>query len=554
MRSFVVRITLAVLLAALLAACAASAPQQPAAPSGTIRWSLEGVSDITRLDPARLGGSQDNIPVNLIFGGLVRINDKLELVGEGAERWEISDDGTVYTFFLRKNLKYGNGDPVTAQQFADSFARALAPATGTEFALTFLSNVVGSREVFEGKAPSLAGMRTLDASTLEITLDSPRGYFLSQLSYGLMFLTPKQIEAAGTTWVDTAFGSGPFRVKLREPGRRLVLEGNPHYWAGLPGVQEVEFRYYPSSDAALTAYLAGEVDIMGSLQAGVPAQRLGEVRGKPGFQSMSAPVVRFVGFNNTLPPFNNVYVRQAFAQATDKDELARKVLGGAGVAAERILPAGFPGTQLPIEPLRFDPVNGARAALGLAGYQSGAELPPITLPYESGDPDLEQAALALQSNWRETLGVNVRLEPVSRDVLIARLDAMITNPSDPATAMQLYLSVWGADYPDPQNFISLQLRSDSPYNNGHWASARFDELTAQADQLSGDASQPERLKLYRDAEQIAVSEVGWLPLYNPQVVLAIRPSVKGLVATTTPQGIIAADWTQVRIEPIANSQ
>lgn len=543
-------LTAALLLAVLLlVACGPEAAQPPAEPAGTIRWSLEGVTDITRLDPARLGGNQDNIPLFLIFGGLVRLNDKLEIVGEGAERWTVSDDGLVYSFTLRENLKLGNGDPVTAQQFADSFARALAPETGTEFALTFLANVIGAREVFEGKAERISGIRAVDDRTLEISLDSPRGYFLSQLSYGLMFLTPiAQMNAAGENWVNSAFGTGPFRVKLREPGERLVLEGNPHYWAGLPGVQEVEFRYYPGTDASLDAYLAGEVDIMGSIQAGVPAARLAEVRDMPGFQSVSAPVVRYIGFNNTLPPFNNVAVRQAFAQAVDKDALARQVLGGAAVAAERILPAGFPGTQLPVEPLAFDPVNGARASLGLAGYQSGAELPPITLTYEGGDPDLEQAARALQANWRDTLGVNVQLEPVSRDLLIDKLDAMITAPSDPATAMQLYLSVWGADYPDPQNFLSLQLRSDSPYNNGHWANARFDELTAEADQLSASGSQPERMRLYRDAEQLAVSEVGWLPLYSPEVVVAIRPTIKGLFVTATPQGIIAADWTRVRIE------
>jgi peptide/nickel transport system substrate-binding protein/oligopeptide transport system substrate-binding protein len=113
--------------------------------------------------------------------------------------------------------------------------------------------------------------------------------------------------------------------------------------------------------------------------------------------------------------------------------------------------------------------------------------------------------------------------------------------------MQMYLSVWGADYPDPQNFISLQLHSQSPYNNGHWASEEFDRLVSQADQLSGAQGQRERFDLYRDAEQIAVSEVGWLPLYSPQVTLVIRPTVQGLVPTVTPQGIIATDWTRVRI-------
>ncbi|HMQ32035.1 MAG TPA: peptide ABC transporter substrate-binding protein, partial [Chloroflexaceae bacterium] len=516
------------------------------APGGTLRWSLEGLDDIARLDPARMGGNQENIPIYLIFGGLVRINDRLEVVGEGAERWTVSEDGTVYTFYLRENLRYGDGSEATAQHFADALARTIAPGTGTDFALTFMANVVGARDVAEGRAEAIAGVRVVDDRTLEITLDSPRGYFLSQLTYGLTYVVPPgQIEAAGEEWLGRAFGTGPFMVKLREPGERLVLEGNPHYWAGPPGVAEVEFRFFPDTEAALDAYQAGAVDVMGSVQAGVPAGRIAEVRGQPGFQTISAPVVRYIGFNNTLPPFNNVFVRQAFAQGADKGKLADQILGGTVAPATRLLPAGFPGTEQPIDGLGFDPVA-ARAALGLAGFVSGGDLPPVALTYDQGDRDLEQVARALQADWRETLGIEVRLEPVPLQVLIDRLNAMIDNPSDPATAMQMYLSVWGADYPDPQNFISLQLHSQSPYNNGHWSNERFDELVEQADQLSGTGRR-ERFELYREAEQIAVSEVGWLPLYNPAVTLAIRPTVRGLVPTSTPQGILATDWTRVRI-------
>jgi oligopeptide transport system substrate-binding protein len=542
------RAALAIVLALLgvaLAACAA--PRAPARePAGTLRWSLEGVSDISRLDPARLGGNQENIPLYLIFGGLVRINAELQIVGEGAARWTISDDGTLYRFTLRENLRYGNGERVTAQHVADSFARALAPETGTAFALTFLQNVVGAAAVARGEATGVAGITAPDEATLQIRLDSPRGYFLSQLTYGLMFLSPPTI-GAGEAWVDGAFGTGPFRVKARVPGESLLLEGNPHYWAGLPGVKEVLFRYFPSTDAALTAYQAGELDVMGSVQAGVPAQRLGEVRGQPGFQTIGTTAIRYIGFNNALPPFNNVYVRQAFAQAVDKEAIARQVLDGTVAPAGRILPSGFPGTGLAVTPLTFDPV-GARAALGLAGFVSGNDLPPVTLTFDRGDADLMGVAEALQRDWRETLGVDVRLEPVPLETLIARLDAMIVNPSDARTAMQMYLSVWGADYPDPQNFLSLQLHSGSPYNNGHWSSAEFDRLVDEADRMSADGDQEQRFRLYRDAEQIAVSEVGWLPLYNPQVTLAIRPTVRGLVATVTPQGIVATDWTRVRVE------
>lgn len=547
-RSLLFRALLAVaLVLGTLAMAACAAPRSPGRePEGTLRWSLEGVSDIARLDPARLGSSQENIPSYMIFGGLVRIDDQLEIVGEGAESWTISGDGREYTFRLRPNLRYGNGEPVTAQQAVASFARALAPETGTAFALTFMQNVVGAQAFATGKAESIEGIQALDASTLRFSLDSPRGYFLSQLTYGLMALSPPGTESS-ENWLNQAYGTGPFRVKERIAGESLLLEGNPHYWAGRPGVKEVLFRFFPSTDAALDAYLAGELDVIGSTQTGVPTQRLNEVRNRPGFQTVRTVVTRYVGFNNALPPFNNVYVRQAFAHAVDKEKIAQDTLGGTVAAASRILPAGFPGTSVPVSPLAFDPVA-ARAALGLAGFVSGNDLPRVTLTYDQSDPDLGAVAAALQSDWRETLGVNVQLEPVPLDTLIARLDAMIVDPSDQQLAMQMYLSVWGADYPDPQNFLSLQLQSDSPYNNGHWANPQFDQLVEEADRLSADGNQQRRFELYGAAEQLAVNEVGWLPLYNPQVTLAIRPSVKGLMPTVTPQGIVASDWTQVRIE------
>lgn len=539
-------LALALILGPLLAACADRPAEVPQAPAGTLRWSLEGVDDITRLDPARPGGNQENIPLYLIFGGLVRLNARLEVIGDGAERWTVSEDGTVYTFSLRPDLKYGDGTPVVAQHFADALARTLAPATGTEFALTFLQNVIGARDVREGKASSLAGARALDERTLEIRLDSPRGYFLSQLTYAINYLVPPgAIEAAGPAWLDRAFGTGPFRVADHEPGQRLILEGNPYYWAGPPGVERVEFRFFPDTDAAFSAYQAGEVDVMGSVQAGVPVTRLAETGGRPGFRTISAPVARYVGFNNTQPPFDNLYVRQAFAQAVDKDRLVADVLKGSATPARRILPAGFAGAQEPVTPLAFDPV-GARAALGLAGYVSGAELPPVKLTYESGDADLGRVAAELRRFWRESLGVDVDLDPVPRQTLIDRLDALTADPRAPG-AMQMYLSVWGADYPDPQNFLSLQLHSASPYNNGRWQNLRFDELVEEADRMSGSGEQAERFRLYRDAEQIAINEVGWLPLYNPLVTLAIRSTVRGLTPTVSPQGIIAEDWTQVRI-------
>ncbi|EFO81766.1 extracellular solute-binding protein family 5 [Oscillochloris trichoides DG-6] len=541
-RSGSVLITLLMLIG-LLAGCTPAPPPPAAPPSGTLRWSIEGVQDITRLDPARVADYQTNIAINLIFGGLVRLDPNLAVVGDGAERWQTNADGTVYTFTLRQNLAYGDGTPVTAQDFADALRRTIAPDTGSAFAFEFLKHIVGAEALHDGKSEELSGVRALDDRTLEITLDSPRGYFLSQLTYALAFVVPPgKIDSAGEDWINRAFGSGPFRVKEHVAGVKLVLEGNPHYWAGPPGVSNIELRFYPDSSAALRSYQAGELDLMGNIQSGIPAQHVAEVRNLPDMRSASAPVVRYIGFNNQHPPFDNVYVRQAFAQAIDKATLTSQVLAQQALPAERILPPGFLGSELPITPHAYDPL-GARSALGLAGYSSGVRLPSISLSY-AHDTDTQQVAEALQRNWRDTLGIEVELEGMPIDTFVARLDALTADPTA-EDSLQLYLSVWGADYPDPHNFLSLQLQSDSPYNNGHWSNPEFDQLTTTADQIGDPARSAERLRLYNQAEQIAVREVGWLPLFNPAVNILIRPNISGL--SFTPQGIIAADWTQVRI-------
>ncbi|WP_129632070.1 peptide ABC transporter substrate-binding protein [Candidatus Oscillochloris fontis] len=531
-------------LIGLLVGCTPAPPPAPLAPSGTLRWSIEGVNDITRLDPARVADYQTNIAINLVFAGLVRLDPNLAVVGDGAERWQTNADGTVYTFTLRQNLAYGDGTPVTAQDFADALRRTIAPDTGSAFAFEFLKHIVGAEALHTGASQELSGVRALDAHTLEITLDSPRGYFLSQLTYALAFVVPPgQIDAAGDDWVNRAFGSGPFRVKEHQPGGKLVLEGNPHYWVGPPGVSNIELIFYPDSSTAFRSYQAGELDMMGNIQNGIPAQHVAEMRNLPDMRSASAPVLRYIGFNNQRPPFDNVYVRQAFAQAIDKETLTNQVLAQQALPAGRILPPGFLGSELPITPHAYDPL-GARSALGLAGYSSGVRLPNISLSY-AYDTDTQQVAEALQRNWRDTLGIEVELDGLPIDTFVARLDALTADPKA-EESLQLYLSVWGADYPDPHNFLSLQLQSDSPYNNGRWSNPEFDQLTSSADQIGDPARSAERLRLYNQAEQIAVREVGWLPLFNPTVNILIRPHVVGL--SFTPQGIIATDWAQVRIE------
>jgi peptide/nickel transport system substrate-binding protein/oligopeptide transport system substrate-binding protein len=398
--------------------------------------------------------------------------------------------------------------------------------------------VVGANDVAEGNAEAATGIKVLDERTLEITTDETVPYFLAQLTATVTFAVPlKFIEEQGPGWVDQAYGTGPFRVKEWQHNQKLILESNPNYWAGLVGVAEVELPFIQDSETAYQLYRTGDLDVMGSQQNPVPAARIPEVNSSPDFNQVAGFAVRYIGFNNLKAPFDNLNARRAFALAIDKTTLAEKVLNGSVGPTGRILPPGFPGSQLPVEGLPFDPEQ-AKAELETAGYDASNPLPQVTLTY-GAEGDNERVAAFLQQQWKDNLDVDVVLEPLELATFSSSLDTTFLTPEE---GLQFYLSIWGADYPDPQNFISQQLRSDSPNNNGHWTNAEFDELARQADTFFGPPE--ERFKLYQQAEQIAVDEVGWLPLFVPRFSVLIKPYVSGVVPTG--QGLIVPDWSAVR--------
>ena len=153
------------------------------APGDTLRWSVEGLSDLTSLDPAKPGDAPNNTVIGLIFSGLVRLDDKLEVQPDGASDWKVSDDRKTYTFTIRDGLKFGDGTPVTAGDFVYSINRALAPDTAAFGASSHFGHIVGAQDVIDGKTKQVAGVKALDDKSLQITLDAPIAYFLALLTY-----------------------------------------------------------------------------------------------------------------------------------------------------------------------------------------------------------------------------------------------------------------------------------------------------------------------------------------------------------------------------------
>ena len=513
-----------------------------AAPPDTLRWSLEGIADLQTLDPAVAGDNASFTALSLIYGGLVRFDEHLEVMPDGASDFQVSADGKLYTFTIREGLTFADGTPVEASDFAYSLNRVLQPETKSFVGPDQFGAIVGAMDVANGRTKAAAGIKVVDPRTLELTLIQPVAYFLSQLASPYGYVVPRQLVESGAQWTERAYGTGPYRVKTWKHGESLLLEKNDRYWRGAPQTPYILIPFNPDSDTAFQQYLAGQLDIMGNQQTPLPANRVQQAQSLPGFRSSAVLVTRYVGFNNKKAPFDNVDVRRAFAMAVDREQLARAVLANTSVPATRILPAGMLGTQLPIQPLQFDP-TAAQAALKQAGFANGADVPVVTLAY-ANEGDNGRVVQALQQMWKANLGVEVKLQSYPLNDFNSALDTTYFTPEQ---GLQFYFSVWGADYPDPENFLSRQLRTDVRNNNGHFSDARFDQLVDEADRLSSRAQFQQRLQLYNQAEQIAINRVGWLPLYYPEFNVLIRPRVQGLVLT--PNGILAPDWSQVRLQP-----
>jgi oligopeptide transport system substrate-binding protein len=530
-----------------LASRAATTPAQPTpapagnAPADTLRWPVEGLSDLTSLDPAKPGDAPNNTVITLIFAGLVRLDDKLQVQPDGAADWKVSDDGTTYTFTIRDGLKFGDGTPVTAGDFVYSINRALSPETAAFAASSHFGHIVGAQDVLDGKTKAAAGVKALDDKTLEIKLDSPIAYFLALLTYPDTFVVPKKLVESGPKWQEQTYGSGPFKVKEWKHGQSILLIANENYWQGKPGVPNILMPFTKDSETAYQLYQTGELDIEGSGQNPLPAAHVAEVQNQPDFKSAAQLSTRYIGFNFKKPPFDNLDVRRAFALAVDKQTLANQVLAGGVVPADRILPTGLLGTQLPIKPLSFD-ATAAKDALAKAGFPQGQGLPEITLAYGQ-EGDNETAVQALQSMWEQNLGIKVKLQAFELPTFSKNLDTTYYTPTE---GLQFYYSIWGADYPDPQNFLSLLLHTGNPNNNGHFSDPQFDQLTDQADRLGDRAQIERRLQLYNQAEQIAIDKVAWIPLFYPKINVLLRPRVQGMAVT--PQGLIVNDWSKVMVK------
>ena len=455
-----------------------------------------------------------------LFSGLVTLNTDLELVPDIAERWEISSDGLQYTFYLRPNAKFHDGKPVTAQDFKWSIERAAAPETASPVADTYLNDIVGALDYIKGDATEISGIRVVDDTTLSITVDQPKAYFLAKLTYPTAFVVDRaNVEAGGRGWTDNPNGTGPFRLKEYKIGERIVLERNEHFYREPAKVDTILLNLAGGQSMAM--YENDEIDITGvSL---FDLERVLDPNEPLNKELVVAPPdfsISYIGFNTSMAPFDDPKFRQALNHAIDKELIATEVLSDLVVPAFGILPPGFPGYNENLVGLRHDKEL-AQRLLNESNYADAASRPRIviTVPGTGGTIGLDLEVVI--EMWRQVLGVEVEIQQVEWATYLEDLND---------AKFQAYAGLgWQADYPDPQDFLDILFHTDSALNHGAYSNPELDTILERARTQQDPL---ERISEYRRAEEMIVEDGAWVPLwYTGERHLLLKPHVDGYRVT-----------------------
>jgi ABC-type oligopeptide transport system substrate-binding subunit len=491
---------LGVLILMLLAACGG---QSNSDNSSVLNRAI--ATDPETLDAHKARSLQSADVLREIGEGLVTYTASAELTPGVAESWAVSDDGLTYTFKLRDNAKWSNGDRVTAQHFVFSVERLRDPRTAAFYA-AFLSDVTSIEADGE--------------QTLVITLAQPTPYLLSLLTHPATFpMHPGSLEEHGERFArpGNLLSNGAYVLTDWVPGSVVTLQRNVHYWDNAnTAIDEVRHHVLIDDSTQLARYRAGEIDITSS----VPTENFAELRQEHGDNLRIAPYqnIYYYGFNLTKAPFkDNPDLRQALSMTIDRELLVEKVIGRGETAAYSWVPPGvnnYQPTLLSYAPLTQAERNKvARGLYAAAGY--GSENPlRIEIRYNTNDTH-RAIAIAVQAMWREALGVEATLVNEEFQVLLANVQAR--------EITQVFRGSWVGDYNDAHTFLSI-MQTDNAANVPGYSNAEYDDLMQRA----ARQVDLEARRLYlEEAERVMLAEHPAIPIYFYVSKHLVAPRVAG---------------------------
>jgi oligopeptide transport system substrate-binding protein len=490
------------------------------------------------LDPHVIVAFTDTNIAYTLFEGLTKLDGiTSKAVPAGAESWEVSPDGLVYTFHLRPGGRWSNGDPVTAEDYVYSFHRILTPAFGALY--SYMLWPIRNAEAFNsGRITdfALVGVKALDRGTLQLTLDKPTPYLPALASHNTWLPVHKPVierfgrmDEKGTRWTrpGNLVGNGAFTLSEWIPNGRIVVEKNPLYWdAANVRLHSIEFYPFEKYEVEELNYRSGQLHVTYSL----PVAKIESYQAHVPRDLMVSRILSsfYLFVNVNRPPFDNVKLRLALAHAVSREAIARDISKDTYPAAHCLTPPDCGGYTC--RSGISDDFDLARRLLAEAGYPGGRGLAPFEV--ECYETEISLRTLeAVQATWLKELGVHMTIAQMEQKTLFQ-------NQQDRNYTVSF--SAWIADYPDPLTFLGTLVTGNGNNWSG-WSNTEYDRLIEESTETSDNAR---RMEIFQKAEALLLSEAPLIPLSFQSQVYAMSPVVHGY--TTSLVGF--HDWNRVWLE------
>ena len=475
------------------------------------------------LDPHIATGVPEHHIMSSVMEGLVLKDRKsLEPRPGVAESWTISDDGRIYTFKLRDDARWSNGDPHIANDYVWSWWRALQPALGNQYAY-MLFPIKNAKRYYDRKTEDFGdvGVKALDQRTLQVTLTNPTPYFLQLLDHYSLFPVHQatiekfgNADQRGTRWSyeGNLVSNGPFKLDEWKINRHITVTRNLHYWDNdNVALNGIVFKPVENTVTEERMFRAGQLHVTSN----VPADKISTYRKSNSTELKIAPYLGtyFYRLNIKTPQLQDRRVRRALGMAIDREKLVENITKGGQIPAYTMTPPGTMG-YYPKSTLAFDP-EGAKNLLSEAGYPNGEGFPAIEILYNTNEGH-RKIAVALQEMWKDYLNIDIKLLNQEWKVYLA---------TESAGDYQISRGGWIGDYVDPNNFLDMFLCGGGNNRTG-WCNEEYDRLILEV--APSQSSHEERLAVFQQAETMLLDDMPIIPVYTYTSVKLVDSSVENL--------------------------
>jgi ABC-type transport system substrate-binding protein len=462
----------------------------------------------TTVDPALVVDVSGGLLSAKLFNGLVRLDRDLRVMPDIAERWERSSNGTSYTFYLRKAVRFSNGREVTASDVKYSFERILSP--GSKSPNTWvLDKIRGAKSFMSGAVSKLSGISIQDDHTVTIELERPFAPFLYLLTMTAAYIVPEEeVRKMGADFSSHPVGTGPFVLREWQHGSRLVFARNNDYFGGSAHVKGIVYKIVPEDLTAVTEFELGNLDAIA-----IPANEYARYKTSPRWSRLIASVeglnTYYLGFNCSRPPFDDKELRRAVASAIDRAKILRTFYEGRGRLAAGPVPDILRNWTAP-SPVSYDPCKARRMAQKLTAQHTVIHF------YITADQEVSDIAEIIQDYLRKA-GFVVRIKQLEWSSYKAALNN--------GEADMFWIS-WWADYPDPENFLFPLFHSSNHGASGNRSRYTNHEVDGLIEAGQRALDPAEKFAYYGRAEQLIVQDSPWVFFWHKTDYTVRQPSLK----------------------------